>query len=77
MLYANENNLKTAQELMRHSTPNVTMGVYAQAVTEAKRQAQERLASLILKAEPEGVPQSGPIWTRAWTQIGVSTNLNC
>lgn len=55
LLYANENDVKTAQELMRHSTPTVTMGVYAQAVTEAKRQAQERLASLILKADPEAV----------------------
>jgi integrase len=56
MLYANENDVKTAQELMRHSTPTVTMGVYAQVVTEAKRQTQERLASLILESEPQAVP---------------------
>jgi integrase len=49
LLYANENDVKTAQELMRHSTPIVTLGVYAQAVTEAKRLAQERLASLIMQ----------------------------
>lgn len=56
LLYANENDVKTAQELMRHSTPIVTMGVYAQAVTEAKRMAQERLATLIMQApEAEAV----------------------
>jgi integrase len=48
ILYANEENVKTAQELMGHSTPTVTMGVYAQGVTAHKRKAQERLASTIL-----------------------------
>jgi len=51
LLYANEGDVKTAQELIRHSTPVVTMGVYAQGVTEAKRQAQERLANLIMQPE--------------------------
>lgn len=55
LLYANENDVKTAQELMRHSTPTVTMGVYAQAVTEAKRQAQERLARLIMETDSQAV----------------------
>jgi integrase len=53
LLYASEQDVKTAQELMRHSNPGVTMGVYAQAVTEAKRKAQEKLATLILEAESE------------------------
>jgi integrase len=56
LLYANENDVKTAQELMRHSTPTVTMGVYAQAVTEAKRQAQERLAKMIFGPKLEAIP---------------------
>lgn len=55
MLRQKGTDLKTGQKIMRHSTPTVTMGVYAQAVTEAKRQAQERLATLILKAEPVAV----------------------
>lgn len=55
LLYANENDVKTAQELMRHSTPIATMPIYAQALTEAKKQAQERLASLILEPEPEAL----------------------
>jgi len=44
LLYSNEQNVKVVQELMRHATPNVTFGVYAQAVTPEKRAAQERLA---------------------------------
>ena len=56
LLYANEGDVKTAQELMRHSTPVVTMGVYAQGVTEAKRKAQEHLANLIMQPEELAVP---------------------
>lgn len=53
LLYLNEQDVKTAQELMRHSNPTVTMGVYAQAVTAHKRQAQERLAMTILQSATE------------------------
>jgi integrase len=49
ILYSNENDVKTAQELMRHSNPAMAMGVCAQAVTTNKRQAQERLAMTILQ----------------------------
>jgi integrase len=38
--------LKTLQELMRHSTPTVSLGLYAQAVTEDKRNAQDKVAEL-------------------------------
>lgn len=38
--------LKTLQELMRHSTPTVTLGIYAQAVTEDKRNAQDKVVEL-------------------------------
>ena len=48
LLYSSEENVKTTQELMRHSTPTVTMGVYAQAVTTEKRQAQNKIAELLL-----------------------------
>lgn len=53
LLYANEKDVKLTQELMRHSTPVVTMGIYAQAISEPKRQAQERLAALIMQP-PDG-----------------------
>jgi integrase len=38
--------LKTLQELMRHSTPTVTLGVYAQAVTSDKRLAQDKVIEM-------------------------------
>jgi integrase len=40
--------VKTTQELMRHSTPVMTLGTYAQAVTSDKREAQDRIAAMIL-----------------------------
>ena len=40
--------VKTTQELMRHSTPVMTFGTYAQAVTSDKREAQDRIAAMIL-----------------------------
>jgi len=48
--------VKTTQELMRHSTPIMTLGTYAQAVTADKREAQNRVAALILptSGEPTG-----------------------
>lgn len=55
LLYNNGADVKTTQELMRHSTPTVTMGIYAQAVTDQKRLAQNRVAGLILAHE--GTPR--------------------
>jgi integrase len=52
LLYASEQDVKTTQELMRHSTPVVTLGIYAQGVTEAKRRAQDRLAALVMQQQP-------------------------
>jgi len=48
LLYSSAENVKVTQELMRHSTPSVTMGVYAQAVTNEKRQAQNKIAELVV-----------------------------
>ena len=40
--------LKTIQELLRHATFKVTADTYTQAVTPAKREAQAKIAKLIL-----------------------------
>lgn len=70
ILYSNEQNVKTAQELMRHSAPTVTMGTYAQAVTAHKRQAQERLAQTVLQGiSGKKLSPNGPLWTRRWTHF--------
>ncbi|HEY3627870.1 MAG TPA: tyrosine-type recombinase/integrase [Terracidiphilus sp.] len=47
LLYSSEQDVKTAQELMRHSSPVMTLGVYAQAITSSKRAAPEVLAATI------------------------------
>jgi integrase len=43
---ANGESIKTAQEYMRHATPTMTLGTYAQAIPEEIRAAQNRIASL-------------------------------
>lgn len=48
LLHPSGANVKTTQELMRHSTPVMTLGTYAQAVTSDKREAQDRIAAMIL-----------------------------
>ena len=39
--------MKTVQELLRHANSLVTMNLYAQAVTQAKRTAQSRLVDML------------------------------
>lgn len=49
--------IRVTQELMRHASPAVTLGTYAQAVTSDKMEAQTALASrlgLVQEAEPDG-----------------------
>jgi integrase len=46
-LKANGEDIKTVQELLRHATVKMTLEVYAQAVTPAKREAQSRVAGLL------------------------------
>jgi integrase len=36
------------QELLRHANSKITMDIYTQALSPAKRQAQSRVASMIL-----------------------------
>jgi len=45
--------VKTAQELMRHASPTMTLGTYAQAVNIEKREAQAVVANLFNPAETE------------------------
>ncbi|HEV2379872.1 MAG TPA: hypothetical protein VG206_08770 [Terriglobia bacterium] len=45
---ANDEDIKTIQELLRHSNYKVTADVYTQAMTSAKREAQTRVVSMIL-----------------------------
>lgn len=44
LLVAQGENIKTTQETLRHSTPTMTMGLYAQGIPEDRRIAQSRIA---------------------------------
>src|SRR4051794_27137265 len=48
LLQSSGASVKTTQELLRHASPGITMGVYAKAVTADKRQAQETIAALFV-----------------------------
>jgi integrase len=47
LLKANGEDIKVVQELLRHATIKMTLEVYAQAVTPAKRQAQSKVAGML------------------------------
>jgi len=53
---ANGEDLKTIQELLRHATFKVTPDTYTQAVTPVKRDAQAKIAKLILADVPAAKP---------------------
>jgi integrase len=47
LLRANGEDVKVVQELLRHANSKITMDVYTQALSPAKREAQGRVASII------------------------------
>jgi len=47
LLKANGEDVKTVQELLRHANSIVTMNLYAQAITQNKRDAQSRIATML------------------------------
>ena len=47
LLKANGEDVKTVQELLRHATVKMTLEVYTQAVTPAKRNAQSKVAGML------------------------------
>lgn len=47
LLHANGEDVKVVQELLRHGSARITMDVYAQAVTPAKRQAQGKVVAML------------------------------
>ena len=47
LLHANGEDVKVVQELLRHGSSRITMDVYAQAVTPAKRKAQGKVVAML------------------------------
>ena len=48
LLQSSGASVKTTQELLRHSSPVMTLGTYAKAVTADKRSAQDAIAALFI-----------------------------
>ena len=48
LLQSSGASVKTTQELLRHASPTITMGIYAKAVTADKRQAQDAIAAMFV-----------------------------
>jgi integrase len=53
LLQATGAGMKVTQELLRHSSPLMTMGTYAQALTDDKREGQAKVAALYLVPKRE------------------------
>jgi integrase len=60
LLHANGEDVKVVQELLRHSSAKITMDVYAQAVTEAKRTAQHRVVACLRSQDTVAAPALCP-----------------
>lgn len=56
LLQSSGASVKTTQELLRHSSPLMTLGTYAKAVTSDKRAAQDVIAALFV-SKPQGESQ--------------------
>ena len=50
ILKSHGEDVKTVQELLRHANSSVTMNIYAQAVTDIKRNAQSKVARLVFNS---------------------------
>jgi integrase len=53
LLKGNGEDVKVVQELMRHANISVTLNIYAQAITQSKRDAQSRVVNLLLDKNDE------------------------
>ena len=51
MLRNNGEDLKVSQELLRHANCRITLDIYTQAPSLAKRKAQNKVAKAILRIE--------------------------
>ena len=59
LLVANGEDVKVVQESLRHANSKVTLDLYAQAVTPAKRKAQSRIVQMLLPAQAESKKSAG------------------
>lgn len=62
LLKENGEDVKVVQELMRHANISVTLNIYAQAITQTKRDGQSRVVDLLLDKNEEQ-PSTEAYWT--------------
>ena len=64
LLISNGENLKVAQSQLRHTTPKITLDLYAQAVSSDQHEAHQKVVQMVLPAEfPERLKALGVIAT--------------
>src|SRR5579864_4317156 len=51
LLISNGENVKVAQSQLRHSTPKITLELYAQAVSSDQQEAHKKVVKMVLPAE--------------------------
>jgi integrase len=61
LLKANGEDVKTVQELLRHASSQITLDIYTQAVSTAKRQAQSRVVQQLWPNQQESSKSIGPL----------------
>jgi len=59
LLKANGEDIKTVQELLRHANSRITLDIYTQAITPAKRAAQSKVVEMIVRKTKEQVKAGG------------------
>ena len=48
LLVGNGEDVKTAQSLLRHANPNITLGIYTHAIDQKKRSAQSKVVQMMV-----------------------------
>jgi integrase len=56
LLVGNGEDIKTAQSMLRHANPNLTLGIYAHAIDQKKRSAQSKVVQMVV---PKGKLEGG------------------
>ncbi len=71
LLKGNGEDVKVVQKLMRHANISVTLNIYAQAITQTKRDAQSRVVSLLLDKNEEKPSTEVIGRTKFWRDLQV------
>ena len=51
LLISNGENVKVAQSQLRHTTPKITLDLYAQAVSTDQQEAHKRVVQMVIPAQ--------------------------